>query len=199
MISRLLNPFTRIAGIKSLLAGIIIISATAFIGYTNNTHFPDIISIKTCPELPVWYFILQSFSNWFVFSALLYLCAVVASSSSIRIVDIFGTQALARFPYLLASLAGYSDSVNKFGNYILWTTLQKGEPISLSTVNFVVAISIILLSFLLTIWMVTLMYNAFKVSANLKGPKAIVIFIVVFIISMVIAIIISHYLFNKFS
>jgi len=193
------NPFKYVAGVKSLVIGILIILVTAYIGYTSNTHFPDLISIKTCPDLPVWYFVIQSLSNWIVFSSLLYSCAIVGSPSSVRLVDIFGTQALARFPYLIASFIGFSDSINKFGKYMLWTLLQKGESISLSTGNFVIAISLIILTFLLTIWLVALMYNAFKVSANIKGTKAVVFFIIVFIVSMVITGYISKYLFAKFS
>jgi hypothetical protein len=199
MITKLLNPFKYIAGVKSLVVGILIILVTAYIGYTSNTHFPDLISIKTCPDLPVWYFVIQSLSNWIVFSSLLYLFAIVGSPSSIRFVDIFGTQALARVPYLIASFIGFSDSINKFGKYMLWTLLQKGESISLSTGNFVIAISLLILTFLLTIWLVALMYNAFKVSANLKGTKAVVFFIIVFIVSMVITGYISKYLLVKFS
>jgi hypothetical protein len=199
MITKLLNPFKYIAGVKSLVIGILIILVTAYIGYTSNTHFPDLISIKTCPDLPVWYFVIQSLSNWIVVSTLLYSCAIVGSQSSIRFVDIFGTQAFARFPYLIASFIGFSDSINKFGKYMLWTLLQNGESISLSTGNFVIAISLLILTFLLTIWLVALMYNAFKVSANLKGTKAVVLFIIVFIVSMIITGYISKYLFAKFS
>jgi hypothetical protein len=199
MIAKLLNPFKYVAGVKSLVIGILIILVTAYIGYNSNTHFPDLISIKTCPDLPVWYFVIQSLSNWIVFSTLLYSCAIVGSPSSIRFVDIYGTQALAHFPYLIASFIGFSDSINKLGKYMLWTLLQKGESISLSTGNFVIAISLIILTFLLTIWLVALMYNAFKVSANLKGTKAVILFIMVFIVSMVITGYISTYLYTKFS
>jgi len=193
------NPFKYVAGAKSLILGILIILITAYIGFLSNTHFPDLISIKLCSDFPVLYFVLQSFSNWLIFSTILYLCAIIVSTSSIRAIDIFGTQALARFPYLIAAFIGFSDSINKFAKYILWTSLKIGEPISLSTGNFVIAISLIILTFLLTIWLVALMYNAFKVSANIKGTKAVVFFIIVFIVSMVITGYISKYLFAKFS
>jgi len=199
MITKLINPFKYIAGVESLVVGILIILATAYIGYSSNTHFPDLISIKTCPDLPVWYFLLQGLSNWIVISTVLYSCAAVWSPSSIRFVDIFGTQALARFPYLIASFIGFSGSINKFGKYMLWTVIQKGESISLSTGNFVLAISLIILTFLLTIWLVALMFNAFKISANLKGTKVVVLFIIAFIVSMVITSYLSKYLFSKFS
>jgi hypothetical protein len=193
------NPFKYVAGAKSLIFGILIILITAFIGFLSHTHFPDLISIKLSSDFPVWYFILQSLSNWFIVSLFLYLSAIAVSASSVRPVDIFGTQALARFPYLFSSFIGFSDSMDKFGNYILWTYLEIGEPISLSTSNAVIAVSLVILTVLLTIWLIVLMYNAFKVSANLKGTKSIVLFIIVLIVSTIVTAYISKYLADNFS
>jgi hypothetical protein len=50
------------------------------------------------------------------------------------------------------------------------------------------------LSILTLLWMVTLMFNAFRVSSNLKGIKSVVLFIVVFIISLVLTYLFSMYL-----
>jgi hypothetical protein len=50
------------------------------------------------------------------------------------------------------------------------------------------------LSILTLLWMVTLMFNAFRVSANLKGIKSVVLFISVFIISLVLTYLFSVYL-----
>jgi hypothetical protein len=193
------NPFKYVAGAKSLILGILIILITAYIGFLSHTHFPDLIAIKSCSDFPVWYFVLQSLSNWLVFSIILYLCAIVVSTSSIRVIDIFGTQALARFPYLIASFIGFSDSMNKFVKYILWSSLKIGVPNSLSTSSAVIAVSLMILTVLLMIWLIVLMYNAFKVSANLKGTKSIVLFIIVFIVSIILTGYITKYLITNFS
>lgn len=199
MITKLFNPFKFIAGSKSLVLGILIILATSCIGYFSNIHFPDLISIKPSPDFPIWYFIIQALSNWFVFSTILYLMALAASPSSVRIVDVFGTQAFARFPYLIVSFIGFSGSSNRFNKYMLSKATQSGEQINISTVDTVIAVSLIIISLLLLIWLVTLMYNAFKVSANLKGPKSIVLFIIAFIVSFFITNFISRYLITNFS
>jgi hypothetical protein len=190
----LFNPFRYVAGFRSLIAGILILLVTACVGYLSHTHFPDLISVKVGVKFPLSYFILQSLSNWLVLSVLLYLFALVSSSSTIRIVDIFGTQALARFPYLIAAFTGFSASLEKFGKYVLRNSLGIGEDISLSAWEMVTAVSIIVLSLLLTIWMVTLMVNAFRISANLKGGKLAVYFIVAFIISAICTGLINRYL-----
>lgn len=187
MIKKLINPFLYIAGIKSLILGLIVILTTSIIGFFSNIHFPDIISVKTSPDFPVLYFIIQNLLNWFVVSTLLYIASIIFSKSSIRFIDIYGTQALARFPYFIASFIGFSKSLNAFNKYLLWTLLKQGEPIEISNLEIISAVLLMVFIVLLTIWLVTLMFNAFKVSANLKRSKLILNFIVVLIISLIIS------------
>ena len=191
--SKLFNPFQYIAGLKSLLAGVVVLLLTAITGYFSHTHFPDILSVKLCPAFPLWYFVIQVFTNWLVISVLLYLVALIFSPSSVRVVDIFGTQALARFPYLLAAVTGFSGALRNFGKYIMYVKFHQGEPVDLSSGDTTLAVLLMLTSLLLSIWMIILMYNAFSVSSNLKGRKAVLIFIPVFIAAMVITIYFSRY------
>jgi len=191
--NKFFNPFRYIAGLRSLLAGIVILLLTAVTGYFSHTHFPDLISIKLSPAFPLWYFVVQVFTNWLVISVVLYLLALIFSSSSVRIVDIFGTQAVARFPYLLAALTGLFGALSKFGKYIMYVQFHRGEPVDISSGEVAFAVFLMLLSLLFSIWTIILMYNAFRVSANVKGGKAVVLFITAFIISMVATFFLSRY------
>jgi len=198
MIKKLINPFHYIAGFKSLILGVLIILSTSIIGYLSNTHFPDIISIKTSPHFPAYYFILQGLLNWIVVSTVFYIASIIFSKSSVRIIDLFGTQALARTPYLLASFVGFSDSINAFGKYLLWDLMQQGEPIEISSIDIMLAILLMIFTLLLTIWLITLMLKALKVSANLKGASLTMIFIFGLIISMVISVYLNTTLIKYF-
>lgn len=191
--NKFFNPFRYIAGVKSLLAGILILLLTAITGYFSHTHFPDLISIKLSPAFPLWYFVVQVFTNWLVISIVLYGLALIFSSSSVRMVDIFGTQALARIPYFLAAVTGFLGAMHKFGRYILYTRFHQGEPVDLTSTDVVLVVFLMILSLFLSIWTIILMYNAFRVSANLKGGKAITLFITAFIISMVATLFLSRY------
>jgi hypothetical protein len=194
----LFNPFRYIAGFKSLMLGIFILLTTAVVGFFSHTHFPDLISVKNGADFPLIYYVIQSLVNWLVISFILYLFAIFSSTSTIRIIDIFGTQALARAPYLIASIIGFSGALEKFGKYILWTTLKTGESTTISSGEVTVALFLIILSLLLSIWLVALMYNAFKVSANLKGTKSALLFIISFVLSMGITIFLNRILILKF-
>jgi len=193
MIKKLLNPFVYIAGSYSLLIGLLIIFCTSVIGYYSNIHFPDILSVKTGPSYPVSYYILQSIANWMIISTILYLFAVVFSKSKIRLIDIFGTQALARYPYLFAALTGFSNTMDKFGRYILWQLLEQGEPVVMSAGAITLAIVLIIFTLFLTIWMVALMFNAYKIASNLKRGKLIITFIT----SLILAIVLSAFINSK--
>jgi hypothetical protein len=191
--NKLLNPFKYIAGWESLALGIVVLFATAGIGFFSHIHFPDLISVKTNHGLPFFVLVIQGFSNWLILSILLYLLALIFSPSSVRAIDIFGTQAFARFPYVLASLTGFFGLLEKFGNYMIWSALHTGEPVEITPAEISIAITVLLLTMVLTVWMITLMFNAFKISANLKGAKLIISFIGAVIVSIIVTGMISTY------
>lgn len=177
--NKLTNPFKYIAGWESLAAGMGVLLLTTVIGYFSHIHFPDVISVKVAYGIPFYVLLLQGASNWLVVSLLLYISALLFSRSSVRIIDIFGTQALARFPYLLAALTGFGGLLDKFGKYMIYYALHTGEPVQMSTPEIALCVFLILFTILLTVWMIALMFNAFKVSSNMKGEKLIISFIVV--------------------
>jgi hypothetical protein len=197
MIKKLINPFENIAGVQSLIWGLLIILFTSITGYFSHTHFPGILSVKTSPDFPVSYFIIQGFLNWLVVSTFFYIASILFSKSSVRVIDIYGTQALSRAPYLFASFIGFSGAIENFGKYVLWKFMQQGEPVEIRTAGIIVAILLMVFTLILTIWLIVLMLNAFKVSANLKGNKLALIFILVLIASIAISSILNNALLQK--
>lgn len=187
MNSYLFNPFRFLAGGKALITGIVIMTLTALIGWLSHTHFPDVISLKSSPGYPFSYLLFQTFVNWMLFSSLLYVYSKAVSKSSVRAIDIYGTQALARFPYLPGAFIGFSGSMERFGKYILSKTIQPDLDISITQTDIGIAVLIMVLSLLLLIWLFILMYNAFSLSSNLNGPKAVIGFIVCLVISVIAA------------
>lgn len=192
----LYNPFKYIAGWESLLAGIAVLLATSVIGYYSHINFPDLISVKTTEGIPFYILLIENGSNWLVLSILLYVVALIFSPSSVRAVDIFGTQALARFPYLLAAITGFSGSIDKFGHYTVWNFLHMGEPVEITSGEITLAIVLLILNILFSVWMVALMFNAFKISANMKGTKLTVSFIIAIVVSTILTAVITSYFYN---
>jgi hypothetical protein len=171
-INWLYNPFIQIAGAQSLLWGFIILVVTAFLGGLNNVHYDGVIDIHAGMPAPMLLFLLEVIVSWLLFSLFLLIAAKILSPSKVRAVDIFGTQAFAKYPYLVVSLI----------SFIPYFRFEfHGMPdITASLIIYG------LLTIVFTIWTVILMYIAYSVSANLTGVKAIVSFIVALMIAEVI-------------
>ncbi|MCT4590899.1 MAG: YIP1 family protein [Carboxylicivirga sp.] len=195
----LYNPFNKIAGGKALLLGLVIIILTSLTGYYSGIHFPGILSVKTCPQLPIVYFLIQGVLNLAIVSIVFYLAALLFSPSKVRLIDVLGTLALARSPYLLAAFTGFPDSLNQLGYYIQHTFMKVGEPVTLSTFDLVSAIILTIVTLLLVVWVVALMFNALKVAANLKGGRLTGVFIPSLIISIIIGIVLNYLLIKNFA
>ncbi|WP_291855162.1 hypothetical protein [Marinilabilia sp.] len=195
--SKLFNPFEEIAGAKALFFGFVVMLITGLTGYFSFTHFPDMISIKYIPEyLPLSYYFVQQVVIWLIPSLIFYVFALIGSSSSVRVVDIFGTMALARFPYIIAAVLGFSGSMKRFGDYLMALFMEHDTTATISTFDIVTAIVVMFLMLLLTVWLVALMYNAFRISSNLKGGKAVGLFIAGLFISIIATMLVNIWLYG---
>ncbi len=163
--------YTHIAGAKALLIGLGFIIATTIVGYYSNVHFdgaldahsgkPSSISIHALQHLIAWVSVVLIFS----------LAGFILSKSRFRFIDIAGTIALARAPMLLVALIGFAPA------------LQNAKPGEIN--NSIMLVTLIMIFPI--IWMITLMYNAFTTSINVKGTKAVIGFIVGLILAEVLS------------
>jgi len=99
----LFNPFTRIAGIKSLIIGLIALFITSFLAYLTGTHFYGINFIPA-KDSGFWVYLAENISNWMFISIFLFASGLIFSKSKIRAIDIFGTTLLSRVPLLIILL-----------------------------------------------------------------------------------------------
>jgi hypothetical protein len=85
---------------------------------------------------------------------------------------------LAKAPYLILAIAGYftvSPDINE---------IMKNPLIIFQSVSFVI---LTLLSIPVTIWGITLLYNALKTSCGVKGSKLTIAFIIALLVSEIIS------------
>lgn len=112
----LFNPFRYIAGWESLAAGILVLLCTSVIGYYSHIHFPDIISVKTNPGIPYYVLLVENGLNWLVPSIVLYLAALIFSSSSVRVVDILARKHWPGLLTLLPHLRAFREPSTSLDN-----------------------------------------------------------------------------------
>jgi hypothetical protein len=186
----LFNPFYYIAGGKALAIGIVVMLITGLSANLGRARFNGLLDFHIDLQAqPFWINISEILISWLVFSCLLLVSGKIVSKSRVRFIDVFGTQALARFPYLLASMIAFIPATHRFIQKLA-TDLTALERFSPDMIPFIVAIIFVLL---MLAWMVTLMYRAFSISCNITGKKAISVFIAALIVGEILSRVVLHY------
>lgn len=172
--SLLFNPFTRIAGSKALATGLVIMIASALIGAYSGTYFDGAIDIHPIPAFNVINALIFMMGGYIALVVVFYLFGVILAKG-VRFVDIAGTVAFARWPYIIAALSGFLLGAPKDIQAIL---------LAMRTPAGTIASILILVA---AIWTVALLYKAYKVSTGLKGAKCTISFIVGLIVAEVLS------------
>lgn len=170
------NPFELIAGEKALGLGLLLITGTGLLSWPAQIHFDGVIDLHFTSRGDWWQYLAEGWIDWLSICLVLTLAGRIFSKSSPRLLDIIGTQALARYPAFIVALLAVIIPHKNAGEYLVSTFLENSEPVQISTVDLTGFILLSLAGLVAVIWMIALMYNAFSVSCNLKGAKAIWIF-----------------------
>ena len=169
----LFNPFVRIGGEQALAIGLSVIVVGGLVAGAADVHFDGLIDFHPGYRVSFWVPVVEGLVNWSVISVLLALVALLVAPRTVRLVDVVGTQALARVPLLPAALACLPTPVRN-GNAELAAAAADGRIVTPATVTLVAG----LLASACAIWMVWLMWKAFAVSCNQRGFRAVAIFMV---------------------
>lgn len=188
----MLNPFSRIAGFQALLVGFTFIAASSVFAYIFGTHFNGLLDIKFgSSEIGYHVFIIYGVINVTVVSILFYIAGRIVSKSRIRFIDVIGTQALARYPYILAPFLNINGISERAGGFIMYKFLDYGEAAVISNYELLLAAVFMLIMLLLIVWMIALMYNAYRIACNVKGANAVLSFIIVLFVAEIITLLIN--------
>ncbi len=172
------NPFRFVAGYQALLIGLAAILLTSLLGSVSNTHFDGVLDVHTGQQTPLWFFLYEGLINWISMAITLFLLGLIFSRSSFRTIDLIGTQALARWPYLVTATAMLPAANQKVLGYLISKCTQGQTAAPPNPTDVAIFVVAMFLTILMLIWIVALMYKAYTVSCNIKGPKAIVTFII---------------------
>jgi hypothetical protein len=163
--SNFYNPFNQIAGIKSLNFGLVGLLIVTYLAYKTGTHFNGLLNIDLAKDSDYWVFITESFSNWVLISASMYISGLILSKSKLRVIDILGTTLLSRIPLIITPLVRI---IPLFQSFVILSWQM----------YFIYGFYLISL-----VWTIILLFNAYKISCNLKDEKLIISFIICMILS----------------
>jgi hypothetical protein len=183
----LFNPFHYIAGAKALAIGVAVILTAGFIGSLSNSHFDGVLDFHTGVAAPLWVFVSEGLINWVVMGGLLLLGGKIISRSRLRALDVFGTQAMARFPTLITALAALLPGYQRFGAHLVAQYTRTLQDVQTNPADLIMFAITAFVALLMIVWMVALMYRAYSVSCNVKGGRAIGVFIAALILGEIIS------------
>lgn len=169
----LFNPFVRISGARSLTIGLAGIVVAGLAAAGAGIHFDGLLDVHAGNEVALWMPVVEGLMNWAVFTLLLVVVALLFSKSAVRLIDIAGTQAMARMPLLLVAvicnLPWIREAFDRLAGVLLGGELD-GDALTGLAAGILVMLAGV-------IWMVNLMWKAFSISCNMKGGRAVAFFI----------------------
>jgi len=187
MKNHIFNPFTRIAGIKAFLLGVLVVAITAVICFFSHAHFDGVLDAHFGAEGNMAQYFKEGFVDLAGIIIVFYVLGLIVAGKRFRFIDMAGTMAFARIPVILTPIFALVFSPEKFTNYMLYTFLHKGEPITISSLEIFGFVITTLITILMVIWMIALMWNAFRICMNSRKPKIVVTFIIGLILAEVIS------------
>ena len=158
----LFNPFTRIAGFSALYYGCLFMLLTAVIAAPCGVNFVGSLNIHVAQPMPFALIFSWLVVGWLNAAVFFHAAGLIFSKSTIRTVDVFGTLALARAPFLIAAPFGLLPGLWDFDPQ----ALQAGQIPPEAAVSLNIATIVFLL---VDVCVVVWSYGAFAVSTNVKS------------------------------
>jgi len=178
----LFRPFGYIAGAQSLALGLAAVLAAGFLGRLSSTHFDGVLDVHSGRPASLFVFLGEGIVDWLALSIALFLVGRLLSRAAFRPLDLFGTQALARWPMVLVSLAALAPPYQRLVASLAALLVQPGAAPA-QPADLILGGLLLLAIVLAIVWMVALMYHSYSLCCNLRGPKGALTFIVALIVS----------------
>lgn len=172
-LSLLFNPFTKIAGSKALIVGLIVIILTVIIGHSGGIIFNGVFDIHLSSAKLQLCFVVQ-FISLAILILTLFVAAKILSKTSFRFIDVAGTILLSRTPFVLLSLVALLLPTLASSSNNVSRSLMGIAIVPANAHDWTVFIGFTLLCVIVWLWFATLVYNAIAESCNLRGVRAII-------------------------
>lgn len=186
-----IKPFKKIAGVKALSYGFLSLVITVILSYLSGFHAHGLLQYGPANNDVWWCFAVERIIIWIIPATLCYIGGkwLSKSSSSIRLIDVYGTILFAQIPLLFMALMNLFPPMQIFNDLDTKNIDVMMVQITdlLSSSNFMAFSILSIISLVCFIWCIILMYNSLQVSCNLKGAKLNILFIAVVIIGDILS------------
>jgi len=151
--------------------GSLILISSAIIASLINARFMGILNLHS-GDTSLVQAIVDIFVNVTFMVLPLWFCGKLLSKTNFRMLDLLGTQMLARWPLQMSGLAiGSLPIMQELSSRFI--NMEPREVLdTLSAVEITTLIVVGFLVLAINVWTITLMFNSYRISCNLVGMRA---------------------------
>lgn len=163
----IVNPFIRIAGGQALIWGFLGLIVSTLLCWISGYHYHGLLHFGPAPNPAWWCYLVEHLIVWLIPALLFYLGGLFLSHSRIRVIDVLGTVLFAQLPLLGMNLISLLPAMRMMSQM----NMNMSPEEMLAQPYFILAMILTLLGLPFLILTLIWMFNALKVSCNLKQWK----------------------------
>lgn len=163
----IVNPFIRIAGGQALIWGFLGLIVSTLLCWISGYHYHGLLHFGPAPNPAWWRYLAEHLIVWLIPALLFYLGGLFLSHSRIRVIDVLGTVLFAQLPLLGMNLISLLPAMRMMSQM----NMNMSPEEMLAQPYFILAMILTLLGLPFLILTLIWMFNALKVSCNLKQWK----------------------------
>ena len=163
----IVNPFIRIAGGQALIWGFLGLIVSTLLCWISGYHYHGLLHFGPAPNPAWWCYLAEHLIVWLIPALLFYLGGLFLSHSRIRVIDVLGTVLFAQLPLLGMNLISLLAAMRMMSQM----NMNMSPEEMLAQPYFILAMILTLLGLPFLILTLIWMFNALKVSCNLKQWK----------------------------
>ena len=163
----IVNPFIRIAGGQALIWGFLGLIVSTLLCWISGYHYHGLHHFGPAPNPAWWCYLAEHLIVWLIPALLFYLGGLFLSHSRIRVIDVLGTVLFAQLPLLGMNLISLLPAMRMMSQM----NMNMSPEEMLAQPYFILAMILTLLGLPFLILTLIWMFNALKVSCNLKQWK----------------------------
>ena len=163
----IVNPFIRIAGGQALIWGFLGLIVSTLLCWISGYHYHGLLHVGPAPNPAWWCYLAEHLIVWLIPALLFYLGGLFLSHSRIRVIDVLGTVLFAQLPLLGMNLISLLPAMRMMSQM----NMNMSPEEMLAQPYFILAMILTLLGLPFLILTLIWMFNALKVSCNLKQWK----------------------------
>ena len=163
----IVTPFIRIAGGQALIWGFLGLIVSTLLCWISGYHYHGLLHFGPAPNPAWWCYLAEHLIVWLIPALLFYLGGLFLSHSRIRVIDVLGTVLFAQLPLLGMNLISLLPAMRMMSQM----NMNMSPEEMLAQPYFILAMILTLLGLPFLILTLIWMFNALKVSCNLKQWK----------------------------